>query len=153
MISESSRGAASGCSHRRRPWYRFGAGHELRRWGRFCCRSAADVALTPATSATAFSRGYILTPFRGYFALKLISSIRPSFRATSGVLKVLWCGLLTIVLTQSDAKWSIVALGQNTNNLSSIESQRALVDLYCVGCHNDKLKSGGFSWTALDLSH
>src|SRR5439155_13418763 len=71
----------------------------------------------------------------------------------SGVLKVLWCGLLTIVLTQSDAKWSIVALGQNTNNLSSIESQRALVDLYCVGCHNDKLKSGGFSWTALDLSH
>ncbi len=32
-------------------------------------------------------------------------------------------------------------------------SQRALVNQYCLGCHNDKLKSGGFSWTKLDLAH
>jgi len=30
---------------------------------------------------------------------------------------------------------------------------RALVNQYCLGCHNDKLKSGGFSWTKLDPSH
>src|SRR5437016_4458671 len=30
---------------------------------------------------------------------------------------------------------------------------RALVNQYCLGCHNDKLKSGSFSWTKLDLSH
>src|SRR4051812_42820958 len=39
------------------------------------------------------------------------------------------------------------------NDAGSIESQRALVNQYCVGCHNDKLKSGGFSWTDLDLAH
>jgi hypothetical protein len=29
----------------------------------------------------------------------------------------------------------------------------AQVSQYCLGCHNDKVKSGGFSWTALDLAH
>jgi len=31
--------------------------------------------------------------------------------------------------------------------------QQALVDRYCAGCHNDRKKSGGFSWTAIDLSN
>ncbi len=30
---------------------------------------------------------------------------------------------------------------------------RALVNQNCLGCHNDKLKSGGFSWNTLDLAH
>src|SRR4051794_23237095 len=30
-------------------------------------------------------------------------------------------------------------------------ARRALVNQYCVGCHNDKLKSGGFSFTTVDL--
>ena len=33
------------------------------------------------------------------------------------------------------------------------DAQRALVNRYCAGCHNDKLKSGGFSWTRLDVAH
>ncbi len=33
-----------------------------------------------------------------------------------------------------------------------LASQRALVDKYCAGCHNDKVKSGGFSWTKVDLA-
>jgi len=36
---------------------------------------------------------------------------------------------------------------------TSVESQRALVNQYCAGCHNDKVKSGGFSWAAVDLAH
>src|SRR5437016_3316746 len=39
------------------------------------------------------------------------------------------------------------------NYTASVESQRALVNQYCVACHNDKLKSGGFSWTEVDLAH
>jgi hypothetical protein len=31
--------------------------------------------------------------------------------------------------------------------------QRALVDQYCAGCHNDKLKSGGMTLTQLDVTH
>ncbi len=33
------------------------------------------------------------------------------------------------------------------------QAPRALVNQYCAGCHNDKLKSGGFSWTKLDPTH
>src|SRR5262245_26137322 len=33
-----------------------------------------------------------------------------------------------------------------------IESQRAFIADYCSGCHNDKLKSGGMTLTALDLT-
>ena len=38
-------------------------------------------------------------------------------------------------------------------NVQAVESQKALVQKYCTGCHNDTLKSGGFSWTRLDLAH
>ncbi|HEY6506925.1 MAG TPA: DUF1592 domain-containing protein [Vicinamibacterales bacterium] len=31
-------------------------------------------------------------------------------------------------------------------------AQRALIDQYCLGCHNDRLKSGGLSLAALDLT-
>src|ERR1041385_3644843 len=34
-----------------------------------------------------------------------------------------------------------------------LESQQALVKQYCSGCHNEKLKSGGMTLTALDLAH
>lgn len=43
---------------------------------------------------------------------------------------------------------TVMSLGQSRD--TSAESQRALVDQYCVGCHNDKVKSGRFSWTELD---
>src|SRR5260370_759548 len=34
-----------------------------------------------------------------------------------------------------------------------VAAQQQLVDRYCAGCHNDKLKSGGFSWAKIDLAH
>jgi len=37
--------------------------------------------------------------------------------------------------------------------LLSPEAQRALVDQYCAGCHNDRAKAGGFSWSSVDLAH
>src|ERR1041385_319489 len=36
---------------------------------------------------------------------------------------------------------------------STVESERKLVTDYCAGCHNDQLRSGGFSWTTLDVGH
>jgi len=35
----------------------------------------------------------------------------------------------------------------------SVASQQAVVKQYCAGCHNDRLKSGGFSFGAFDLAH
>src|SRR3954454_17060128 len=60
--------------------------------------------------------------------------------------RTLGCGLALLFSITLD-------FGQNTSNVSPVDSQRALVNQYCAGCHNDKLKSGGFSWTSIDLAH
>ncbi len=31
--------------------------------------------------------------------------------------------------------------------------QKGLVNRYCLGCHNEKLKSGNFSWAKIDVAH
>ena len=33
-----------------------------------------------------------------------------------------------------------------------VAAHQGLVNQYCAGCHNDRRKSGGFSWTAIDLA-
>jgi cytochrome c551/c552 len=43
--------------------------------------------------------------------------------------------------------WSVSALAVFA------QTSRTLVNQNCLGCHNDKLKSGGFSWTQLDPAH
>ena len=37
--------------------------------------------------------------------------------------------------------------------IMTIESQRALINQYCAGCHNDAAKTGGMTLTSLDLAH
>jgi hypothetical protein len=34
-----------------------------------------------------------------------------------------------------------------------VTADKATVDKYCVGCHNDKRASGGFSWSSIDLAN
>jgi mono/diheme cytochrome c family protein len=46
---------------------------------------------------------------------------------------------------------AMVAMSQN--EASTVESQRALVNQYCSGCHNDSVKSGGFSFTSVDIAN
>src|SRR5688500_16717372 len=36
---------------------------------------------------------------------------------------------------------------------SSVSTQRALLDRYCVTCHNERLKTAGLSLAGLDVSH
>jgi cytochrome c551/c552 len=57
----------------------------------------------------------------------------------------------TLVLCSLVLWFGVEAYGQNTAN--PVESQRALVNQYCAGCHNNNVKSGGFSWTDVDLTH
>jgi hypothetical protein len=33
------------------------------------------------------------------------------------------------------------------------QDQQTTVNRYCLGCHNEKLKSGNFSWSKIDLAH
>jgi len=44
-----------------------------------------------------------------------------------------------------------VAYGQMPGPMP-VGTQQALVSKYCTGCHNDKSKAGGFSWTTIDLA-
>jgi hypothetical protein len=46
---------------------------------------------------------------------------------------------------------AIIAPAQNEP--ASVEAQRTIVGQYCAGCHNDNLKSGGFSFTEIDIAH
>jgi Protein of unknown function (DUF1592)/Protein of unknown function (DUF1588)/Protein of unknown function (DUF1587)/Protein of unknown function (DUF1585)/Protein of unknown function (DUF1595) len=46
-----------------------------------------------------------------------------------------------------------VGWAQSAPATFTVENEHALVGKYCQGCHNDKLKSGGFSWTSVDLAH
>ena len=34
----------------------------------------------------------------------------------------------------------------------AVAAQRAVIDRYCTGCHNDRLKTGGLSLGAIDLN-
>ena len=44
-----------------------------------------------------------------------------------------------------------IASGQTLSPMP-VPSQKALVDSYCMGCHNDRTQSGGFSWTKIDCT-
>src|SRR5580704_13242673 len=56
---------------------------------------------------------------------------------------VLGCALLCYTAT---------VMGQ-TSGVMPVAAQQALVNEYCAGCHNDKLKTGGFSWASVDMAH
>src|SRR5262245_33633347 len=50
---------------------------------------------------------------------------------------------------------SLSAATQRTaaNNTPDVSKQRALIDQYCVGCHNSRLKRGNLVLEDLDLAH
>ncbi len=46
-----------------------------------------------------------------------------------------------------------VPAGLNGQTSPALTARKALVNQYCVSCHNEKVKSGGMSLTALNLAH
>src|SRR5262252_8692647 len=60
---------------------------------------------------------------------------------------------ISVLILSCVAFSSSAATQTQTPAKMTVESQQALVAQYCAACHNDKLKSGGFSWAAMDLAH
>src|SRR5258708_2155871 len=46
-----------------------------------------------------------------------------------------------------------IAHAQKERTADQVRSTRALLDAYCVTCHNDRLKTAGFTFEALDTSN
>ena len=61
--------------------------------------------------------------------------------------------MLALILRQSGSELSMSALAQNAPAATSVEAQKALANQYCASCHTDTVRSGGFTWSALDLAH
>src|SRR5687768_11727813 len=57
-------------------------------------------------------------------------------------------GLLGLALASTQS--TVMVSAQNV--AASVDSQRALINQYCVGCHNERVRSGGFSWTDINLA-
>jgi len=53
---------------------------------------------------------------------------------------------------RSSAQQSAAPAPQASSATDVVASNQAVVQKYCVGCHNDKLKSGGLAITTLDMS-
>ena len=60
---------------------------------------------------------------------------------------LLCCSFLLLALDKGAAQ------GPSGTTIMSVDAQRALVNDYCAGCHNDKSKSGNFSWASIDLAN
>src|SRR5215510_4563162 len=56
-----------------------------------------------------------------------------------------------LLLSSAIAVFSVTALHAQTPSGASAPS--AVLDKYCVGCHNDKAKTGGLSLTNVDIEH
>jgi hypothetical protein len=57
-----------------------------------------------------------------------------------------------VLLVTAPLWWTLVVVAQTTRDTTPVGSQQALVTRYCVGCHNNKVRSGGFSWSEIDLA-
>lgn len=51
------------------------------------------------------------------------------------------------------AGWALLSLGCVYAQSGGTPQQRATIKQHCSGCHNGRLKSGGFSWSETDLAH
>src|SRR5512135_2574971 len=62
------------------------------------------------------------------------------------------CARVLLVLIASLAVFENSAAGQ-TPAPSAADPQRAMLNTYCVGCHNTRLKTGGIAFDALELQN
>jgi len=61
--------------------------------------------------------------------------------------------VLALMFAQSLGTTSAAPRQTSSSTAMSVESQQAMVKQYCAGCHNDKLKSGDFSFASVDFTH
>src|SRR5205085_12003741 len=63
-----------------------------------------------------------------------------------------WSCISALVLLCVSSIPTAAQRAATTSAPMTVESQQTVVSQYCAGCHHDKVKSGGFSWAALDLA-
>jgi hypothetical protein len=68
-------------------------------------------------------------------------------------MKAIWGGVCAVFVIAVWFAQSATMVSAQNPAATSVDSQRALVNEYCAGCHNEKLKSAGFSWAEVDLAH
>ena len=78
--------------------------------------------------------------------------LRPGSGFTAERVLVFGAFVLTCMIGGAGAGPRTLALGQTAGTVSTIESRRAFITRYCGDCHNESLKSGGFSWDDLDVA-
>jgi hypothetical protein len=74
---------------------------------------------------------------------------------SAGVRSVFTCGMVAISIAVSVAALSgqSPGAGESPGRFATAAAKRALLDQYCAGCHNDKLKTAGLSLVKLDVGH
>lgn len=63
------------------------------------------------------------------------------------------CGLTWVAFVLGSQTGATGHAGQERAAVVPGDSRQTFVQSYCAGCHNDRLKSGGFSWSEVDLAH
>src|SRR5262245_45322178 len=83
--------------------------------------------------------------------------IRRTFAIGTALLSLFAAGSIELAQQQQPAKpvpaKTAAAPRPATPSVMSVEAQTELTKKYCVGCHNDKNKSGNMSLAELDLTH
>ena len=75
-------------------------------------------------------------------------------RSLTGVLGLVAAVVFGIAYVAADAARQDVATPSAAPvPLSSAAAQRALLNRYCVSCHNDKVKTGGLALDTIDIEH
>jgi hypothetical protein len=59
----------------------------------------------------------------------------------------------SLILIGAAALVGGTAVAQTNETFATVASQQAFVSRTCSACHNDKLKSGNFSWASVDLAY
>jgi mono/diheme cytochrome c family protein len=72
----------------------------------------------------------------------------PSRRARAALLAAGVCGLVLAALTTAETSSDAVP----AQTPAAVDSPRALLDAYCISCHNQRLKTGGLSLDTVDAT-
>src|SRR5579883_861507 len=79
---------------------------------------------------------------------QVVSGLEHCFQAMTGT-NVLGRAIRTFLFCAGAA----ALVNGQSKEFATTAAQQAFVDKTCAGCHNDKLKSGGFTWSKIDLAH
>jgi hypothetical protein len=66
---------------------------------------------------------------------------------------IVGCGVLWVVVMLGTQPSATSVQSAQATAVAPANAAGAFVQTYCLGCHNDRSRSGGFSWTEIDVAH